>query len=362
MITYADIAEKIGVSKAAVSMALRNKPGVSDELKQRIIQTAEAMGYRPNPLVSAHMSYLRGAKNIKYKGKLAFLSSAGDQKATEAHTRDCLYWQGAKETANKLGFDIEVFSLIDPDLPPDRIGRMLWARGIPGIIIGPVSMADSHLKFDVSHFSAVTIGYTLKIPHLHRVRPDPYDMMLTLLSILERRGYKRPGFVQNRAEDNWTLHLWSASYNVWRTLLHRRPLPPPMLLMEEDSKELFLKWYGKYKPDVILSVTHIIPKWLKEEGIQMPQDVGYATLLSLPDKPDFSGLHPDLKAIGSAAVHQLTSQIYNNEIGESKSPRLLLIPPKWHEGRTLRPIDKNVLAELEDLPSGIFTDDFTPGE
>lgn len=44
-VTLADIAAKIGVSTVAVSKALTGKPGVSDELRIRIRQAAERMGY-----------------------------------------------------------------------------------------------------------------------------------------------------------------------------------------------------------------------------------------------------------------------------------------------------------------------------
>lgn len=55
-VTLADIAEKVGVSSVAVSKALSGKPGVSDEMRLKIKQVAERMGYIPNPSVkSANM-------------------------------------------------------------------------------------------------------------------------------------------------------------------------------------------------------------------------------------------------------------------------------------------------------------------
>lgn len=47
-VTLADIAGKVGVSNVAVSKALSGKPGVSDELRFRIKQVAERMGYIPS--------------------------------------------------------------------------------------------------------------------------------------------------------------------------------------------------------------------------------------------------------------------------------------------------------------------------
>ncbi len=48
-VTIQQIAERVGVSKPTVSYALNNKPGqVSPATRRRVLEAAEAMGYRPN--------------------------------------------------------------------------------------------------------------------------------------------------------------------------------------------------------------------------------------------------------------------------------------------------------------------------
>lgn len=44
-VTAKDIAKTLGLSQAAVSMALNNRPGVSASTRKLVVQTAEAMGY-----------------------------------------------------------------------------------------------------------------------------------------------------------------------------------------------------------------------------------------------------------------------------------------------------------------------------
>ena len=46
--TIADIAERAGVSKGAVSYALNGQPGVSDATRQRIVAIAREIGFNPN--------------------------------------------------------------------------------------------------------------------------------------------------------------------------------------------------------------------------------------------------------------------------------------------------------------------------
>jgi DNA-binding LacI/PurR family transcriptional regulator len=46
--TIADIAERAGVSKGAVSFALNGRPGVSEETRRRILAVADEMNWRPH--------------------------------------------------------------------------------------------------------------------------------------------------------------------------------------------------------------------------------------------------------------------------------------------------------------------------
>ena len=51
--TIADIANRAGVSKGAVSFALNGRPGVSDATRERILRIAEQMSWRPHSAARA---------------------------------------------------------------------------------------------------------------------------------------------------------------------------------------------------------------------------------------------------------------------------------------------------------------------
>jgi LacI family transcriptional regulator len=52
-VTILDIAKQLGVSTTTVNKALSGKPKVSDNMRKRVIETSEAMGYRPNKSAQA---------------------------------------------------------------------------------------------------------------------------------------------------------------------------------------------------------------------------------------------------------------------------------------------------------------------
>src|SRR4051812_21446384 len=59
-ITIAQVAEIANVSKMTVSRVLNSQPGVSDETRQRIVETIETLGYVANPAARV----LRGASRV----------------------------------------------------------------------------------------------------------------------------------------------------------------------------------------------------------------------------------------------------------------------------------------------------------
>ena len=60
-VTMKDIANKLGISINAVSIALNDKPGVSDEMRLEILKMADKMGY-----INQKRQYLSVYSKIKY--------------------------------------------------------------------------------------------------------------------------------------------------------------------------------------------------------------------------------------------------------------------------------------------------------
>src|SRR5438067_2210520 len=46
--TMRDVAARVGVSQALVSLVFRNAPGASEETRERVFQAAAELGYRPD--------------------------------------------------------------------------------------------------------------------------------------------------------------------------------------------------------------------------------------------------------------------------------------------------------------------------
>ena len=68
------IANVAGVSKSAVSLALRNDPRIPESTRFRIQKIAEKMGYRRNPVVDSLMTQLRADRQPTFQANLGLIN------------------------------------------------------------------------------------------------------------------------------------------------------------------------------------------------------------------------------------------------------------------------------------------------
>ena len=69
--TQKRLARLAGVSHTTVSLALRDHPRISPDVKKRILKLAEEHRYRPDPMLSALNAYRLGKRKAHYRGNLA---------------------------------------------------------------------------------------------------------------------------------------------------------------------------------------------------------------------------------------------------------------------------------------------------
>ena len=102
-VTLSDVAKKAGVHVTTVSLALRNHPRLPETTRQRIQAMAEAMGYRPDPLLRALVAY-RG-NNIERRNTptLAYVTNWNTRLGWKKVTAHPDSYAGAEAMANQLG-------------------------------------------------------------------------------------------------------------------------------------------------------------------------------------------------------------------------------------------------------------------
>ena len=143
-----DVAARVGLSPATVSLVLSNAPGPSAATRRRVLQAAGELGYRPNrtaSLLARRRSRLLGVllevRNSFHAELVEDLQAASEHLgyelvlSTVTRTRD---EQRAVEAL--LDFRCEALILLGPDAPPARLAAL--GRQLPVIAVGRRVTAD----------------------------------------------------------------------------------------------------------------------------------------------------------------------------------------------------------------------------
>src|SRR5690606_22249203 len=197
-ITMSSIAERAGVSKNTVSLALRHDPQIPVATRERIARIAQKLGYAKNPVVAQLMTELRKAEPAGYRRTLALLNANLDAKAFTRHPTIPAYVAGCRRRAAQQGYVLDEFWLHDPELYGERLNRVLRARGIRGLIVVGL-MKENRLpsRFSVTwqNHAVVVTGVRTHEPTLSFVCADHHALVLEAMKNARRCGYSRPALV-----------------------------------------------------------------------------------------------------------------------------------------------------------------------
>ncbi len=334
-VTQQDVADAVGVSRSAVSMAFKNHPRISPEVRRRICATAERMGYLPDPMLVSLAAYRKKKRPSVFHGTLAWLVGEPAWNQVQQFGE---FYEGAQKTARRHGFQLEVFdwASIAAENQQGRMASVLRARNVTGILVAPQpKMNTKLLDFPWMDFAAVAMGYTLSAPRLHVVAAAQFHAVTECMRRLKETGHKRIGFLLSREHVERTqlqyLGAWMASQEIVGL-----GGQIPSALMEKDHKPgPFREWMERYQPDAIVSGEYL-PSHLRQLGWRVPEDVS-VVCPNLPDeKKGISGIWEVPRNSGAAAADLLVSLIHRGERGIPDTPQTVLVEGRWMEGTTLR--------------------------
>ena len=334
-VTLAEIAKRAGVSVMTVSRALRKQSNISPETQKKIQDIADALGYRPNPLVSALMTYRRAAKPVESHVSIGFITNFPTRDGWKISQLYEDFYAGVAESADRHGYGVEIFWKREPGLTPERLTQILLTRSIHGLVIAPLPVAHGELELGWENFCAVTLGYSLTKPLLHRAVNHQFRSMRLAMRELRALGYERLGLALPASLNERVDRQWVASFLVEQLdLEHSVPLFVP-----DDAQwnfESFRKWFKAQKPDAVISHEEVVLDWLRKMAVRVPEDVGFVHLNCADQSGAFAGIYQNGPAIGAVAVDFLIGMVHRNERGLPALPHSLLVEGTWVPGKTVR--------------------------
>jgi DNA-binding LacI/PurR family transcriptional regulator len=198
------LAEKLGVTKTTISLALREHPSISRQTRAKVLRLAEEMNYRPDPAIAAIAASRWNQGCPERHRVMAFLCH---RLKNPHHIYEEGYLKPAQRRANNFGYRLEPF-VIDDYPTGEAVTRVLYTRGIRGIVIPQI--ANPHSKrvmgIDWEKFTAVCCGVGRVRPPLHTVSDNMFVNTRLLWEMAVEMGFKRIGAALHRhtpiAEDD----------------------------------------------------------------------------------------------------------------------------------------------------------------
>lgn len=334
------IARLAKISPSAVSLALRDSPKVSAVTCQRVKQFARQTGYRPDARLHELMSRMRLSTQLRSKECLAVVSMYDEPRPWLGSLHHSRIFAGMEERADELGYRLEPLWMCAPGMTYPRIHGILQARGIEGMLcFGSPAVADDFPAV-LQSYAVVTHGMSIRTP-LHRVTGHFFNDVVHVLDRVFALGYRRPGLVISRYEDERSTHAYAGAYLGWcEGRLGKRAMLPVLRLDRVEDRKI-MPWLRSSRPDVVVFVhghesLGELNAFLRRQQIRVPRDLGVAVITQVLDGFRFSGLRENQRLLGRWAVELLVMRILNRDFGVPESPRVEMVESIWVEGSSLR--------------------------
>lgn len=331
--SHREIAAAAGVSKAAVSLALKHAPKISAPVRARIWKIAEEMGYQEDAHTASYMSYIRRGRPKTETPVIGLLTAFASEREWLRNAHFKRFHDTVVARAAAQGYRVDEIWVTQPGMNRARLSQILSTRNIQGLIIAPSGAKAQPLPLDLEHYSLAECTDHGWKPQLHRAAPNHYFNMSLALQALAAKGYVRPGVACIGEDFLINGHEHEGAYEFWsRSRGDTQRVPP--YVNRAYTFDGFRAWVDTHRPDVVISnYSNVLPE-LESYGHTVPRDIGVCLMGVIEEFNHFSGVNCKYEAIDAATVDLVIAQLNRGERGVPSAPRLITFEGVWHDGLT----------------------------
>ncbi len=307
-VTISDIAERAGVSKGAVSYALNNRPGLSDETRERILAIAEELGWYPN----------RAARALS----AARADACGLVLARPAKTFvEPFYMQfiagvESELSARSIALTIQLVRDVQEEI---AVYRRWWGeRRVDGVLMVDLRVDDPRVAEIVAlGMPAVVVGGPLEGRVLPAVWHDEASAVVDVVRYLAALGHRRIAHVAGVADFVHTGHRTTAFRAATRELGIAAEVVATDYTPDSGARATRKLLSAPERPTAIMYDSDL----LAVTGLGVAQHMGFAvpdeisivgwddSLISQVVHPPLTAVTRDIEAYGVAATRHLLAVI-----------------------------------------------------
>ena len=308
-ITAKELAKKLGLSEAAVSLALNHRPGVSTATRKRVLAAAEELGY--------DFSRLKPIQPGGNSGSICFVIYRKHGAVVADTPFFAQLTEGVSEACKELPYYLNIQYLREED---DVTGMLtMWKRtGCRGLILLGTEMQRQDLQpFLRSGLPMVLLDNYFEDVDVDSVLINNIKGAYTAADYLIRKRHTQPGYLHSsysinnfeERADGFYKAIRKNGMSTSRSIVHR--LSPSVEGAYADMKELLARNEpladGYFADNDLIAAGAV--RALKEAGYAVPQDVAVIGFDDMPIctylEPALTTIHVPKQYMGKMAVRRL---------------------------------------------------------
>lgn len=330
-ITQRDIADRLGVSYATISLALRDHPRIPVATRERIKRIADEIGYRPRSGVRILSDHVRAKRPPSKRPPLGWINAWTQPDKLARHLEYGGYWKGACEAASEMGFHLEEFRL-HPGITLKELKRELRAKGYRGLLLPPEGDPAVLSRFPWENYHVVSLSHFTSTPSTNLVGPDRVGNCSIAFNRMRDRGYHRIGFLTDRLPKTINDKLSVAGFLSTQCELPKEEHLPVFTTTDSALPSQLSEWVVRHRLDAILTDLSDAALILKKAGLQVPQDLGLAFSCRSRTRGS-AGIDCHPEEVGRLGVEMLGRAI-GGYLKDTPCIRVA-VNGHWRDGRTL---------------------------
>ncbi|MEV5613939.1 LacI family DNA-binding transcriptional regulator [Streptomyces sp. NPDC052225] len=319
--TMADIARRAGVTKAAVSFALNDRPGVSAPTRRRILAIAEELGWQPNSAARALSDGRAGAFGLVIDRPARTLGL------------EPFFMQLVSGIQAELITDATplVFTMAEDQAAEIALYRSWWAqRRVDGVFLVDLKAHDARVAvLEELGMPGVVIGAPVGTGRLPAVWSDDGVAVRTVVRHLAELGHRRIARVSGPSALRHTMIRTEAFTAYVRELGVEGRIVEADYSGEQGARATReLLAVGPARPTAILYDNDVMAlsglTAAQSLGVRVPDDL---SLVAWDDSalcelvhPSLTALSRDIAAYGAHAARRLREAAGGREVGDLEDP------------------------------------------
>lgn len=316
-VTIKDIAKELGLSTSTVSRALRDSYEISVETKKAVLQCAEKLNYRPNPIaLSLKEKRSRSIAVVVCEIANSFFSQIIN---------------GIESIAYDKGYNVIISQSHESFQRETNDLQFLASRSIDGLIISVSSETEDMTQLKKLFDKGLPIVFFDRITeemNTHLVTVDNFNSAYKATNHLIENGFKKIACLTNSAHlsiskeriAGYTKALEEHSFTINEDYI--KYCSHGGLLSDETEKAMEELFSLEERPDAIIGLSDRLTtgalRFLQKKGIMIPEEMG---LMGFANGEFTEFLNPSLSIVRQPAFEmgQTATELLLQVI-ESKRP------------------------------------------